>query len=86
MKYNLKNLIKKFDKKIQISKCSELACRRTCEPSPNIEEILEMYNNPDLLKNTSARMWLSRQLKRIHIYELKLIMPCWLVYVLRTIR
>ena len=37
-----------------------------------------MYNNSQLLKNTDARMWLSRQLKRIHIYELKLIMP-WLV-------
>ena len=48
--------------------------RRTCTPSPNIEEILEMYSNSELLKNTSARMWLSRQLKRIHIYELKLIM------------
>ena len=43
-----------------------------------IEEILEMYNNNQLLKNTDARMWLSRQLKRIHIYELNLIMP-WLV-------
>ena len=75
---NLEKLIKLYDKKIQTNKCNDLACRRTCSPSPNIEEILEMYNNSDLLKNTAARMWLSRQLKRVHIYELKLIMP-WLV-------
>ena len=74
----LEKTLKLFDKKVKTNKCNDLACRRTCIPSPNIEEILEMYNNTDLLKNISARMWLSRQLKMVHIYELKLIMP-WLV-------
>ena len=40
----LEELIKLYDKKIQTNKCSDLACRRTCTPSPNIEEILEMYS------------------------------------------